>query len=141
MTQNVVDPERMKRVVEQTTQRLQHDANFNQCVKQILVAAHDRNPNLATLNVALIVVQVEQLAREAVLASLAEWSISDYEVPPEFPSADEKDAFLAGYGVGRTETTLTVQKLCDDFGAVKLVRATQQPPVPPTNSGPRGLET
>ena len=129
MTPNIVDPDRQKRVVEQTAQRLGTDANFKACVKQAITAARNRDPNMAVMNVALIIVQVEQIAREEVLANII--AARPTEPGKETPW---NVGFEQGYGVAEH----VVQKLCDDFGAKKVLRATE---APPSTNGPRGLDS
>ncbi len=123
----IVDPERMKRVVEQTVQRLRTEPQFLGVVQQAIAAAHDRDPNLAATNVALILVQCEQLAREAVVAKLKGEITEDEDL--EVVATDLEPGLK--FAIDR------VQKLCDDFGTVRILRATK---APPTN-GPGRLET
>lgn len=61
MTQNIVDQARMKRVVEQTVERIRTDAQFRGIIQQTMTAAHDRNQHTAATNVALILVQALRL--------------------------------------------------------------------------------
>ena len=66
----MIDPERQKRVVDQTIERYKKDEQFKAQVNQTLVAALAPSKTLAITNVALMIAQAEQMAREEVLAEL-----------------------------------------------------------------------
>ena len=117
----MIDPERQKRVIEQTTERYAKDEQFKAQVEQTIAAAHAPDKRLIFTNVALMLAQAEQMAREEVLAEMKEFQRTRAEAPERMKDlakiyCDGFDSAVAG-----------VQAACDKFGEKRIVVAGTEP--------------